>query len=425
MRGRLTLLGLVLAGVAMGQSPAAMSLDDLVGLSLRNHPKLQQAEFAVEAARGKAAQARLYPNPILTITGDELTDRTGPSGLWTPMVTQEIVVAKKRALDIAAACRDIDRATWLVAAQRTVSITAVRQAYFDLLTIQSRAEVQDELFHFADQSVSKAARLHAAGRVSRVDILQLEVDQERFRADAEAAHSEVPAAFRRLAAAVGATDLPQTKILGSLETPLPLYELEVTRRLVVDVHPEMFAAHVAVDKARLVLDRARIEPKPNVTVGTGYTWQGQNRSHDFAVSVAVPLPTWNRNQGNIMAARAMLGDAEREVSRVETELVDRLAMAYRDYSSASRKVGRYRDAVIPRAKELFQLAAQAEMAGQLDSLKVLEAQRSVAQARLEYVKSLGDAWKAAAAIAGLLLEESWPASTVQPPPLATNGQKRQ
>ncbi len=425
MRGRLTLLGLVLAGMALGQSPAAMSLDDLVSLSLQRHPKLQQAEFAVEAARGKAAQARLYPNPLMTITGDEITDRTGPSGIWSPMVTQEIVVPRKRTLDIAAACRDIDRTTWLVAAQRTASITAVRQAYFDLLATQARAEVQDALLHFSEQSVVKVSKLHAEGKLSRVDMLQLEVDQERFRADADAAHAEVPSAFRRLAAAVGVTDLPQTTIVGSLEAPLPQYDLDITRRLVLEVHPEKFAAQVAADKARLALERARVEPKPNVTVGSGYIWQGQNRSHDFGVSVAFPLPTWNRNQGNIMAARATLGDAEREVCRVETDLVDRLATAYRDYSSASRKVGRYRDAVIPRARELFQLAAQAEMAGQLDSLKVLEAQRSVEQARLEYVKSLGDAWKAAAAIAGLLLEESWPHSTVQPPPLATNGQKRQ
>ncbi len=425
MRGRLTLLGLVLAGVALGQSPAAMSLDDLVGLSLRNHPKLQQAEYAVEAARGKAVQARLYPNPTFVFTGDEIADKTGPSGILAPGLTQEIVVPRKRTLDIAAACRDIDRATWLVAAQRTASITAVRQAYFDLLAIQARADVQDALAAYAVESVSKAARLHAAGRISRVDVLQLEVDHERYRADAEAAHSETPAAFRRLAAAVGVTDLPQTAILGTLETALPQYDLETTRRFVVDVHPEMFAAQAAAERARLTLDRARVEPKPNVTVGSSYMWQGQNRSHDFGVSLEFPLPIRNRNEGNIMAARAMLGDAEREVCRVETDLVDRLATAFRDYSSASRKVSRYRDAVIPKAKELFQLAAQAEMAGQLDSLKVLEAQRSVAQARLEYVKSLGDAWKAAAAIAGLLLEESWPHSPVQPPPLATNGQKRQ
>lgn len=424
MRKWIVAFTLTFIGVALSQTPAAMSLDDLVGLSLRNHPKLQQAEHAVEAARGKAVQARLYPNPTFMFTGDEIGDRTGPSGLLSPAITQEIVVPRKRSLEIAAACREIDRSTWLTAAQRMQSITLVRQAYFDLLATQARAELQDTLVKFAEQSVNKIDKLFAAGKVNKIDRLQLEVDLERYRAEADGAHLEKPAAFRRLAAVVGVPNLPMTAINGTIESPLPQYELEATKLIVVEAHPEILAAQIAVGKARLALERARVEPKPNFTVGTNYVWQGQNRSHDFGVSVAFPLAVWNRNQGNIMAARAMLGDAERDVCRVETELVDRLATAFRDYINARTKVERYRDAVIPRAKELYQLAAQAEIAGQLGSLEVLTAQRALAQTRVEYVKSLGEAWKAAAVIAGLTLEESWPNAPVQPPPLATNRDQR-
>ncbi|MBX9583267.1 MAG: hypothetical protein K2X87_23445 [Gemmataceae bacterium] len=39
---------------------------------------------------------------------------------------------------------------------------------------------------------------------------------------------------------------------------------------------------------------------------------------------------------------------------------------------------------------------------------MLQAQRAVAEARLEYVRSLGEAWRAASEVAGLMLEDRWP-----------------
>jgi cobalt-zinc-cadmium efflux system outer membrane protein len=50
--------------------------------------------------------------------------------------------------------------------------------------------------------------------------------------------------------------------------------------------------------------------------------------------------------------------------------------------------------------------------GQFEYLRVIQAQRAVAEARLELNRSLGEAWRAAGVISGLLLEEVWPG----PPP---------
>ena len=50
----------------------------------------------------------------------------------------------------------------------------------------------------------------------------------------------------------------------------------------------------------------------------------------------------------------------------------------------------------------------------LSPLMVLELQRSLRQARLERLKSLGDAWKAAATISGLTIEDQWPPAPSKP-----------
>ncbi|MFO0809035.1 MAG: TolC family protein [Gemmataceae bacterium] len=190
--------------------------------------------------------------------------------------------------------------------------------------------------------------------------------------------------------------------------PLPPYELERVRQCVLANHPDILAARVAVDRGNSWSRGARVEPVPNVTVSGGYVRQNQNRSNDWTLGVSVPVPVWNRNQGNIRAAEAQVGQAVQEVGRVENELAERAATAFREFASARQRAERYRTAIVPKARETFELSQKAYKGGQFEYLRVLEAQRTVGQAELERVRALADAWKAASAISGLTLEQQWP-----------------
>ena len=115
---------------------------------------------------------------------------------------------------------------------------------------------------------------------------------------------------------------------------MPRYDPERAHDLVLATHPEMRTAQVGVERAQAAVKRAQAEAIPNVTVYTGYIRQYENKSHDFQMGVNAPIPVWNRNQGNIRAAQAELGAAVQEVARVENELAERFATAFRAYSAA-------------------------------------------------------------------------------------------
>lgn len=113
-----------------------------------------------------------------------------------------------------------------------------------------------------------------------------------------------------------------------------------------------------------------------------------------------------------MAAQANVAESVQEVGRVENDLIERLATAFRDYAAAHQRAERYRTAILPKARETYQLSLKSFQGGQFEYLRVLEAQRSVAQANLEYVRAQGDAWRAASLISGLSLEEHGPPSAL-------------
>jgi cobalt-zinc-cadmium efflux system outer membrane protein len=93
---------------------------------------------------------------------------------------------------------------------------------------------------------------------------------------------------------------------------------------------------------------------------------------------------------------------------VENDLTNRLWEAYGKYSAARQRADRYRSAVIPAADRTYRLALDAFRGGQFEYLRVLQALRTVQEAKLEYTRALGEAWRAASDIAGLLQEEHWP-----------------
>lgn len=396
------------------EAPGPVGVDELVRLAVERNPRLAKATFAIDAAQGKYVQAGLYPNPVLAVTGDELGDRTGPGGIWTaPQFTQEIVTGRKLSLSQAVAATEVDQATLALLRERYALVGSVRAAFYDLYALERRIAVLDELVKLASEAVKNGKTLLDNKQIARLDYIQLEVELERFRSQAEAARRELPGARKRLAAVVGDPRLPVGTAAGPFED-VPLYDPERTLDTVLASHPEVRSARVGVERARAAVRRAEVEPIPNLTLSTGYTRQNQNRSDDWLIGVSAPIPVWNRNQGNIRSARAELGMAIQEVGRVENDLAERVAIALRAYEAALKLAEQYRREILPRAEETYKLSLEAFKGGQFEYLRVIQAQRAVAEARLEYNRALGEAWRAAAELSGLLLEEWWPG----PPPPA-------
>jgi cobalt-zinc-cadmium efflux system outer membrane protein len=394
------------------RTPPALGLADVLQLSLAYNPTLRQGDFEIEAARGRAVQAGLYPNPTVGVVGDEIGREGGIHTL--PQLSQEIVTGDKRGLSRSVAEREVDQAELGLLRQRYALFTAVRQGYFEVLAIRRRLDVLTELVRLATQSYENAQKLLEAKQIAELDLLPFGVELNRLRADQEAAQREESAAWGRLAAGMGVPNLPPAPLTGSLEAALPDYAFDAVRAVVLETHPEIRSAQVGITRAQFALDRAEAERIPNVTLTAGYQRNFNDRENQATYEVSVPLPLWNRNQGNIRAAQAELGRAIAEVSRVQNDLVNRLWTAFGQYSAARQRAERYRTSILPDATRAYRLSQAAFRGGQFEYLRVLQAQRAVAEANLEYVRALAEAWRAASEIAGLLLEEDWPLSIVEP-----------
>lgn len=393
-----------------------LTVDDFVRLAVEQNPRLARANLAIDAAQGRRIQAGLYPNPELGVFWEEIGDRTSVAGsgiLTLPRITQTIVTGRKLTLAQAVAAREVDQALLELISERYAVVGSVRAAFYEVFTLQQRADILDQLARLADEAVANGKTLLDAKQLARLDYLQLEVEQERIGAELQAVKRELPGAYRKLAAVAGNPTVIPSTVRGTFDG-LPEYDADTVREAVLTFHPRVRAMRVGVDRAKAAVRRAEAERIPNVSMYGGFTRQFENQSYDGSAGFSVQVPVWNLNQGNIRAARAELGMAIQAVGQTENELAARVAAAYQTYAAARERADVYRTKMLPRAEEAFKLSLEAFKGGQFEYLRVIQAQRAIAETRLEYNRSIGEAWRAAAELSGLLLEESWPHPSLGP-----------
>lgn len=392
---------------AKSAPPQPYTLDYLTALAEQSHPDLAAAFAQVEAARGQFIQEGLYPNPNVAYQAQELNNpdnRLGFQGTW---ITQEIVTAGKLRLAQAAAAHGITVTTWDAVSTRYDIITQVRLAYFELLEAQRELEVNQEILEMSRQVLERAKAAERAGVGGRADVIRAEAEVYRSQAALEASRQRVEAAWKLLALAVARPDLPRGPLAASLDDPIPLYDYETVLSTVLMTSSIIQAAQAEVLRREFALARAQVEPIPNIQVQGGPTYDFPNDVPSANVQIGVNLPIFDRNQGNILAARAQLSAAQARVRSAELEVSERLTQAWQRYQIARNQVETYQRDIVPRAAEYLRLVQAGYAAGdpKFDYDIVLLAQQNLIEVKRELVRLQGDVWKAVAEIAGVVQQE--------------------
>lgn len=387
------------------QAGAGMTLGELEAMAERCNPTLVQALARVQAARGQYLQVGLYPNPVVGYQGTEIGNE-GRAGQQGGFVGQEIVTAGKLRLNRDVASQEIRQAEYAWEAQRFRVLTDVRRGFYEVLVAQRAMELTEQLVGIGERGVKAAEELRKAKEVARTDVLQARIEFDSAKLLLERARNRYTGAWRSLAAVVGDPALQPTSLAGSLQDGTVQLTWEDTLNRLWASSPQLAGAQAGVARAQAALNRECAGRIPNVDVQAGVQYDNATRDTIAGVQVGVPIPIYNRNQGNIRRAQAELTAAQYEVGRVRLALQQRLATVFEQYATAHQQVGRYTSDILPNAQESLKLVSAGYRQGEFSYLVLLTAQRTYFQTNLAYLDALRELRTSAAAIEGNLLTDS-------------------
>jgi outer membrane protein, heavy metal efflux system len=384
---------------------SGLTLAELEAMAERCNPTLAQAAARVQAARGQCLQVGLHPNPVMGYLGTEIGNE-GRAGQQGGFIGQEVVTAGKLRLNRAVASQEVRQAEYLWAAQRWRVLTDVRRGFYDVLVAERTVELAEQLVGIGERGLKAAEQLLKAKEVARADVLQARIESDSAKILLEKARNRYTAAWRNLAAVVGDPALPPTPLAGSLQDGMTQFTWENTLNRLLAESPQLAGAQAGVARAQATFSREYAGRIPNVDLQAGVQYDNATRDTFASVQVGIPIPIYNRNQGNIAKAQAELAAAQHEVRRVQLALQQRLASVFEQYATAHQQVEKYTRDIMPNAQESLTLVSAGYRQGEFSYLVLLTAQRTYFQTNLAYLGALRDLRTATAALEGNLLSDS-------------------
>lgn len=378
-----------------------LALRQALELALTHSPELAASSHAVWAAEGTTQQAGALPNPELEVEAEEFGGSNARKGYdaaqTTIRLTQSLELGGKREARRRMARSEARLTGWEYEATRLDVLTGVRQSFVDVLLAQGQLALADSLLALAEGVYKAAEERVNAGKVPPLEQTKAGVEVASARIARDRATRELEAARKRLAASWGGTEPRFKQAAGDLDVVGEVPSLESCAARLGD-SPDVARGNeeLALSKQALALAQAERIPDPDIRAGISRF--EDDGTHAGSVSLALPLPLFDRKAGGIAAARhqAIRADYAQRAAwlRARTALVD----AHTRLESARAEALITKADLLPGAEQAFEATQAGYREGKFGYLEVLDTQRTLSEARGRYLDVLAAYHKAVAEV---------------------------
>lgn len=369
----------------------SIALADALAAALEGSPGLATTAYEIRQREALAIQAGLLPNPTLDLYAEDFIGKGQRKSLGYQQTTlslaQLVELGGKRRARRRLADRERDLATWDFETERLAVLTDTTKAFLRVLALQERQLLVRDLERLAGEMLRSVASTVRAGAVSPVEEDRAQVNLDRVRLDASQVENELATARALLAAVWGQSQATFEVAIGDLWATPPNPDADALSAAAQE-SPELarWNAEIAQREAALGVERAARIPSVELSLGGRHHELGN--AGGVVAGFSVPLPLFNRNQGNILAARQQLVRAQVEQRQADASVRSALVASHQAFVVASRQVTTLRDQIIPRADRVFDKTRQGYSTGLFRYVEVLDAQRTLFDARRELLDAV-------------------------------------
>jgi cobalt-zinc-cadmium efflux system outer membrane protein len=372
-----------------------ITLDQALQLALTNSPAIKAARTQIQQSQAQEITANLRPNPTLAwdsqfipiFSGDFSADTLNNLQQFDIGVGYLFERGHKRQNRLQAA-RDQTAVTAAQVAdtERTLSFNVAQQFINALLANSTLQFAMEDLKSF-QETVNISEQRYKAGDISEGDYLKIKLQMLQFQTDVSSARVARVQALGSLRQLIGYTNVPQDfDVAGDLEyQPLKASLADLQVKALAE-RPDLKAAQKGIAAANSQISLAKANGKVDVNGQASYSHVSGASSTSLFFSV--PLPFFNRNQGEIARTRYALTQAEQTEKSTEDTVMTDVTNAYEAARSNQDVVQLYLSGYLKQAQDSRDISQYAYKGGAATLLDFLDAERSYRSTQLAYRQAL-------------------------------------
>lgn len=384
-----------------------LTLAEAIRLALQFSPQIVANQQELAASDGTVIQAGARPNPEIQAL---IEDTRRESRTTTVQFSQPIELGGKRSARVSVA--ELGRAQTAVDVEgRRAQIRAdVSDAFFGAVIAQERVQLAQASAELSGRAADAASKRVQAGKVSPVDETRAKVAHAGVRVELRQAQGELRSARQRLSALLGPA-APRAQVLAWQSNALPALLSPDTS--LTDV-PALRQARLEVDRRQAMVELERARRIPDVTLTLGAKRDQQVGRNQTVIGLSMPIPVLDTNRGNLLQALRLHDKAEADLQATQIRIDTEWTQLSERQRSAQAEVQALKEEVLPGAESAWQAATTGFELGKFSFLDALDAQRTLFQARAQYLRALNELYRTTADIDRLLGTNTDEPSTAKP-----------
>jgi outer membrane protein, heavy metal efflux system len=372
-----------------------ITLEQAIDLALANSPAIKAARTQIQQNQAQEITANLRPNPTLSadsqfvpvFSGDFSTDTLNNLQQFDIGVGYLFERGRKRQNRLQAA-RDTTAVTMATVAdtERTL-IFNVSQQFIDVLLANSTLQFALEDLNSFQETVNISDERYRAGDISEGDNLKIKLQLLQFQTDVSSARVAKVQALGSLRQLVGYASLPHDyDCAGDLDyKPLAASLPDLEAKALAE-RPDLKAAKKGITAANSQISLAKADGKVDITASGSFSHVSGASS--TSVFFSMPLPIFDRNQGEIARTRFALTQAELTARAAEDTVLTDVTNAYESATSNQDVVKLYVSGYLKQAQDSRDISQYAYKGGAATLLDFLDAERSYRSTQLAYRQAL-------------------------------------
>ncbi|MCB0746579.1 MAG: TolC family protein [Ignavibacteriae bacterium] len=370
-----------------------ITLQEAVEVALKNNPNLTVNKYEIESLEKLKIQAGLTPNPEAGFEAEDFLGRKELSGIkgsqYTLSGSQIFELGGKKSSRIYLAETQIVSSKGEYELLKFDAVANVKATFILLYQIQRQSEQQSKFVELNEEILKTISDRVKAGRTSpaeeskvKVVLTNSQIKFDRLQRN----YSSIQTQLNSLLGTTGQNLIPITDLFDSIATP-------TTRDEVIDdieAIPSIKNLDNEINVRKAAIEHEKSLAIPDITVSGGVRYINELKTNSFVAGVSIPLPFFNRNQGNIASAEVRLEQMDAIINRRKLSVIARINTVYNNLLSAHNNSLQLKNNIKPQAEKAYEITRQGYLQGRFAFIDLLDAQRTLFDTEAQYLLELAD-----------------------------------